>query len=217
MSESTHFGGQNQASRLRRNDVAVASRWLGLLALLVSSLFFGPRPALTAEIPRSGGDVIPAKAGTLVVESFINAPVEEVWRVFTTGEGYKSLGVAQADVDFRIGGEIRSHYDPKGRLGDAETIVNEILAYEPERMLAIRIKQAPANFPYRDGTVGTWSVIYFNPAGEGVTQVRIITLGYTDTPASQATRKFFERGNRETLEVLGKRYWPKCARCEKEN
>ena len=49
-----------------------------------------------------------------------------------------------------IGGEIRSHYDPKGSSGDAETIVNEILAYEPERMLAIRIKQAPASLPHRD-------------------------------------------------------------------
>ena len=40
-----------------------------------------------------------------------------------------------------------------GKLGDAETIVNEILAYEPERMLTIRVKQAPASFPHRDARV----------------------------------------------------------------
>lgn len=149
-----------------------------------------------------------------VTEGFVNAPVAEVWRLFTTAEGYKATGVAFAEVDLRVGGEIRTHYDPKGKLGDAETIVNEILAYEPERMLAIRIKQAPASFPYRDAKEGTWTVLYFNPAGEGMTQVRIVGLGYNDTPQSQAMRKFFEEGNRWTLDHIARPYWPKCAKCE---
>ncbi|MGH8240390.1 MAG: hypothetical protein ACREXP_25695, partial [Steroidobacteraceae bacterium] len=100
-------------------------------------------------------------AGPQVTDGFVNAPVAEVWRLFTTSEGYLATGAAQADVRLAIGGEIRSHYDPQGKLGDAETIVNEILAYEPERMLTIRIKQAPASFPHRDAVAGTWTVLYF--------------------------------------------------------
>jgi uncharacterized protein YndB with AHSA1/START domain len=150
-----------------------------------------------------------------VTEGFVNAPVAEVWRLFTTSEGYLATGAAQADVRLAVGGEIRSHYDPKGRLGDAETIVNEILAYEPERMLAIRIKQAPASFPHRDAIAGTWTVIYFNPAGD-MTQVRIVGLGYDDSPASQAMRKFFAEGNRWTLDRIAEPYWPKCKLCGKE-
>jgi uncharacterized protein YndB with AHSA1/START domain len=150
-----------------------------------------------------------------VTEGFVNAPVAEVWRIFTTSQGYRATGAAQADVRLAIGGEIRSHYDAKGTLGDAETIVNEILAYEPERMLAIRIKQAPASFPHRDAVAGTWTVIYFAPAGENMTQVRIVGLGYTDSPASQAMRKFFAEGNRWTLDHIAKPYWPKCKLCEK--
>lgn len=50
---------------------------------------------------------------------------------------------ALAEGDLRIGGEIRTHYKPDGQLGDAEGIVNEILAFEPERMLAIRVKRRP--------------------------------------------------------------------------
>src|SRR5678815_2572921 len=138
-----------------------------------------------------------------VTEGFVNAPIAEVWRIFTTSEGFKITGAAQAAVDLRIAGEIRSHYDPKGTLGDAETIVNEILAYEPERMLAIRIKQAPASFPHRDAVAGTWTVIYFNPAGD-MTQVRMVGLGYDDSPASQAMRKFFAEGNRWTLDHIAK-------------
>src|SRR5262245_10892747 len=151
-----------------------------------------------------------------VTEGFINAPVAEVWRLFTTSEGFRATGAAQADVRLAVGGEIRSHYDPKGKLGDAETIVNEILAYEPERMLAIRIKQAPASFPHRDAVAGTWTVIYFAPAGD-MTQVRIVGLGYNDSPASQAMRKFFAEGNRWTLDHIAKPYWPKCKLCEKES
>jgi uncharacterized protein YndB with AHSA1/START domain len=161
-----------------------------------------------------------AAAEPLVTEGFINAPVAEVWRIFTTSEGYLATGVAQARVDLRIGGEIQSHYGgpdgKQGQLGDAETIVNEILAYEPERMLAIRIKQAPASFPHRSAIDGTWTVVYFNPAGENMTQVRLVGLGYRDTPESQALRQFFEQGNRWTLDHIAKRYWPKCPRCERE-
>lgn len=151
-----------------------------------------------------------------VTEGFINAPVNEVWRLFTTAAGNKATGVAETTVDLRIGGEIRSGYDAKGKLDDAQTVVNEILAYEPERMLAVRIKQAPASFPHRNAIDGTWTVLYFNPAGENMTQVRIVGLGYDERPQSQAARKFFADGNRWTLDHIAKRYWPKCAKCQLE-
>lgn len=151
-----------------------------------------------------------------VTEGFINTSPAQVWRIFTTGEGYKQTGVAQAEVDLRIGGTIRTHYDPKGRLGDAKTIVNEILAYEPERMLATRITQAPADFPYPEAIGNTWTVIYLIPAGDDMTQVRIVALGHTDQPESQALRKFFADGNRWTLDHIAKGYWPKCAKCVAE-
>lgn len=162
----------------------------------------------------------PAAMGPQVTEGFINAPVAEVWSLFTTSAGYKATGVDQADVDLRIGGLIRTHYDSKGTLGgtlgDPETIVNEILAFEPQRMLAMRIKEPPASFPYREAVAGTWTVIYFTPAGQDMTQVRIVGLGYRDDDQSRAMRRFFEEGNRWTLDQLAKPYWPKCKLCEKE-
>jgi uncharacterized protein YndB with AHSA1/START domain len=193
MSKNARFPA-GKASRGR--SAVCASAMIGVI-LAWGALFI--RPAAAAE-PQ-------------VTEGFINAAAPEVWRVFTTAEGYKLTGAAHAEVDLRIGGSIRSHYDPKGRLGDGETIVNEILAYEPERMLALRIKQAPAGFPHKEAIDGTWTVIYLNPAGDHMTQVRIIGLGYTDSAQSQAMRKFFADGNRWTLDHVAKRYWPKCAKC----
>jgi uncharacterized protein YndB with AHSA1/START domain len=158
----------------------------------------------------------PANASSpQVTEGVINASLAEVWRLFTTADGYRKTGVAHAEVELKLGGEIRTHYDPNGRLGDPETIVNEILAYEPERMLAIRIKQAPQSFPHRAGIDGTWTVLYFAAAGENMTQVRIVGLGYNESEASQAARKFFADGNRWTLDHIAKQYWPECPRCKK--
>ncbi len=187
--------GQQRGPGKRRNFQLFAAA-AGWLAAWFATAAWGAQPQIT--------------------EGFISAPVAEVWRLFTTSDGYLATGVAHADVRLAIGGEIRSHYDPKGKLGDAETIVNEILAYEPERMLSLRVKQAPASFPHREALAGKWTVIYLYPAGENMTHVRIVGLGYDDTPASQSMRKFFAEGNRWTLDHIAKRYWPKCKLCEKE-
>src|SRR5690606_30768740 len=93
----------------------------------------------------------------------------------------------------------------------------EILAFEPQRMLALRVKRAPASFPQRNALDGLWTVLYFTAAGEDMTHVRIVGLGYSDEPASQAARGFFARSNRSMLDAIAKRYWPKCARCAAES
>ncbi len=154
-------------------------------------------------------------AAPQVTEAFINAPVAEVWRLFTTSEGFKATGVAQADVDLRVGGAIRSRADAKGRLGDPDTDVDEILAFDPEHMLAVRTQQVSGNFP-RAALDGTWTVIYFTPSGEDMTHVKIVGLGYTDTEPSQALRTFLEKRNRALLDRLAKPYAPQCARCKRE-
>jgi len=153
---------------------------------------------------------------SLVTEGFVNAPVAEVWRIFTTSEELPKLGVAQGQVDLRLGGQIRTHTDPKGMLGDAETSIYEILAYEPERMLAVRLQRAPASFPHRDALERLWTVLYFTPSGADMTHVRIVALGLDDEPRWNAARAYFERHHRWTLDHLAKQYWPQCARCALE-
>jgi hypothetical protein len=78
------------------------------------------------------------------------------------------------------------------------------------------VKQAPAHFPHKNALPGTWTVLYFTPAGDTMTHVRIVGLGYRDDPESEAMRKFFADGNRWTLDHIAKRYWPTCPRCKAE-
>ena len=80
-----------------------------------------------------------AQNGTQTTSGIVEAPAEVLWNCFTNAEGIvKTWGVAQARVDFRIGGTIETRYDADGKLGEPGTIVQTILSYEHGRMLAIR-------------------------------------------------------------------------------
>jgi uncharacterized protein YndB with AHSA1/START domain len=143
-----------------------------------------------------------ADAPTFVNEATLPAPIVDVWRVWSTSEGYKAVGVALADVDLRVGGLIRSRYAADGVLGDAQTIENEILAYEPPRMIAFRIHKTPANFPFKDAWKRTWTVVTLTPVDAGHTHLRAASLGFGSDPESVSMRQFFERGNQQTMDSL---------------
>jgi hypothetical protein len=127
-----------------------------------------------------------------------------LWNCFTNAEGLvKTWGVAQARVDFRIGGTIETRYDADGKLGEPGTIVQTILSYEPGRMLAIR-STAPPSAPdfVKAWCEHGWHVIRLEPVGSSRTLYTETGCGYGDDEASRKTREFFERGNGWTLKRM---------------
>lgn len=142
-------------------------------------------------------------------EGIIDAPVAEVWKALTTKEGMESWMVAHAEIDLRVGGKMRTHYDPKGVLGDENTIENTILSYEPLRMLSIKATKPPASFPFKKAIENMWSVIHFEPVGENRTRVVTIGLGYGDDEDSRKLRAFFDQGNAYTIRKLAEKFAPK--------
>jgi uncharacterized protein YndB with AHSA1/START domain len=165
--------------------------WLALVIALVSST------ASAQDKP---------DALSFVNEGTVNGPINEVWKVWSTSEGYKAVGVALADVDLRVGGLIRSRYAADGTLGDDQTIENEILAFEPPRMIAIRIHKTPSNFPFKEAWKHTWTVVTLTALPDGRTHVRAASLGFGTDSESVAMRRFFERGNAQTLDTLAARF-----------
>ena len=132
-----------------------------LLAILTFAALLG----LAAPGPVSQSDTGRTLSHTTVIE----APIAEVWTAFTTPEGLKkSWGVALAEVDFRLGGTFRTNYNEKGTIGDAGTIIHHIIAYEPQRMLALRT-DAPANAPEEVKLICEhgWTVIRLEPLRQG--------------------------------------------------
>lgn len=150
----------------------------------------------------------PNDSPSFVQEAVINAPIAAVWRVWSTSEGYKRTGVAQAEVDLRVGGLIRSHYSAKGSLGDGETVENRILAYEPPRMIAFRIERPPESFPFKEAWRAAWFVVTLTDLGDGRTHIRAASMGFGTDQESLNMRRFFEAGNASTLKRLQASFEP---------
>src|SRR5690606_10821496 len=89
----------------------------------------------------------------------VDAPLETVWEVFTTAEGWESWAVPFARVDLRVGGIIEPSYDPGANPGDRANIRSRILSFLPYRMLSIQAVQAPPGFEYADLLPSLHSVI----------------------------------------------------------
>jgi uncharacterized protein YndB with AHSA1/START domain len=142
----------------------------------------------------------------IVTEGVINAPVAEVWKMWTTKDGIESWMVAGTDIDLRAGGMWRTSYSKASTLEDDTTIHHNILAYDPGRMFSFRTIKFPKDFPFPNAILKTWTVVYFEPAGQSRTKVTARMLGFTDDDESQKMRTFFEAGNKTTLDNLMKKY-----------
>lgn len=152
-----------------------------------------------------------AQTRTLQHSGVIAAPVDELWTALTTPDGIKkSWSVAQADVDFRLGGIIRTHYKADGVLGDGGTIIHTILAYEPGRMLALKTTKAPDTAPEpvklicREG----WVVIRFEPVSPTRTRYTETMMGFGQGEDFDKAYAFFDKGNAWTLKKMQEAFRP---------
>lgn len=164
---------------------------------------------LAAALLAGGALPIRAAAADLppvVTEGVVPAPREAVWQAWTTSEGLRAWLAPHVEIDLRLGGLMRSNYNPAGALGDPGTIENRVLAYEPQRMLAIQVARAPERFPFPNAIRAMWTVIHLDDADGGHTRLRIVGMGFTDDDESTRMRAFFERGNAYTLQQLQRRF-----------
>lgn len=182
------------------------------LALFASLML----PGVSAAGPESDAPASPAaeaarKAGRTLTHSVeLGAPPAAIFKDLTTSEGIRRLwSVAQADVDFRVGGQIRTRYDDAAPLGAPGTIINTILAYEPDRMLAIKAT-APegAPPPIQRFAEKCWTVLRLEPAGSDGSRTRLTctSLGFGHDPVDDQAYQHFDAGNRWTLDNMKKAY-----------
>jgi uncharacterized protein YndB with AHSA1/START domain len=145
---------------------------------------------------------LPVDASRQITEGIIDAPLDAVWAAMTTKEGQEAWNVAHAEIDLKVGGKMRTHYDAKGKIGDPNTIENLILCFEPQRMLTIKVGTPPEKFPFKEAVKNVWHVLYFEEAGPKQTRLRLVGLGYGSDEESQKLRAFFEKGNAYTLKKM---------------
>ena len=134
------------------------------------------------------------------------APPEAVWQALTTAEGWKSFAVAFAAVDMKIGGIIETSYKTNAQAGDPDNIKNEIVAYVPGRILAIRCVQAPRTFEHKQEFFATSTLIELAPVNKDKTLVTMTAVGYRPGAAYDDLFKKFRWGDAYTLEKLRSRF-----------
>ncbi|MEM8933404.1 MAG: MBL fold metallo-hydrolase [Acidobacteriota bacterium] len=148
------------------------------------------------------GSAVCADDDRAVYETEIDAPIEAVWAAFTTTDGLRSWMAPLVEIELKVGGTLRANYNAEGALGDATTIENTILAFDPPRMLSLKATGFPDGFPFEEAATSTWSVFYFDALSPSRTKITVVGLGYTDDEPSQTMRSFFAAANEQSLGQL---------------
>lgn len=173
-----------------------------LLFAALGAFAGGPAAARTAGPLVDTSTVEPNGHRIIQLSVEISAPPAEVWTALTTAEGWRRLGVGFAAVDFRTGGIIETAYGPDATAGAPGNIQNQIVAYVPGRMLAIRNVKAPPGFPHPAEFAQTATVMELDPVGEDGARVTLTATGFAPGPAFDTLYGFFHQGNAQTLEAL---------------
>lgn len=139
-------------------------------------------------------------------EAIIPATPHDVWTAFTTSEGLRSFVAPVVEIDFRIGGIWESSYNVNNPIGDSTNIQNEVIAFIPERMVAIRIKRTPPGFPNPEIASTLSTIIEFVPIDSIKTKVIVSMVGWKEKPEYEMVYQLFSRGNEYTLNSLLKRF-----------
>jgi hypothetical protein len=79
----------------------------------------------------------PTSSGRVVrVDGTVNAPLSEVWRVFTTSEGAQEFFAEKANIRVAIGGPYEIQFDPTDERSGTKGL--KILSYAPEEMISFQ-------------------------------------------------------------------------------
>lgn len=135
-------------------------------------------------------------------EVVLDASIGEAWDAFTTEEGIRSWIAPRAEIDFRIGGLMRTNYDVEAGPDDPSWIETRILAYEPQRVLCWQTAKSPEGFTHADVIERAWSVIRFEPIGPERTRVVLTSCGWGEGEQWDAALAYFEAGNKYLLDRL---------------
>lgn len=173
---------------------------LGLLNAQAADLSRFPQVTDQSYVEPGGRRVL-----QLAVE--VDAPTEAIWRAWTTAEGWESFAVRHCRLDrFGVGGVFETSYAETFTPGGPETIRNEIVAYVPYRILAIRNVKAPAGFENAEAFSRTITVLEFAALTGGRTRVLLTGVEFEPTPAFEALYEQFALGNAFTLDKLRQRF-----------
>jgi uncharacterized protein YndB with AHSA1/START domain len=180
------------------------------LAFLVTALGLAAGPALAQSTlapaapkpPADANAANPERALSLKVK--VPAPIEEVWKAWTSVEGIRTFFAPGAKIDYRTGGDYEIWFNPYAPAGMRGTDGMQILAMQEPRMLTFTWI-APPTMPAMRKQV-TYVTIRLKAAGEKATEVSLLHGGWGEGPEWDAYFASSEKTWQSTLAVLARRF-----------
>jgi len=171
---------------------------------LLATLFLASAFAVPA-IGQEGQITIATTSGhakAVRVEATVQAPVDAVWRAWTTSQGAEEFFAEKANIGLAIGGPYEIQFDPKNEQSGTKGL--KILSYAPEEMISFQWN-APIEYPdVRNG--GTWVVVQLRPEGADRTHVSVTHLGWKEGAEWDQAFAHFIRGWGELMKRLERRF-----------
>jgi uncharacterized protein YndB with AHSA1/START domain len=135
------------------------------------------------------------------VEATIDAPVSEVWRLWTTSQGAEEFFAQKANIGLAIGGPYEIQFDPRDETSGTKGL--KVLSYVPKEMISFQWN-APTEYPeVRNG--GTWVVVQMRPEGAQRTHVTVTHLGWKQGPEWDRAYDHFVQGWGDLMKRLERR------------
>lgn len=133
----------------------------------------------------------PAEDRVLRTRLALEAPVEEVWKAWTTEEGVKSFFAPGCRIEPKVDGAYEIFFNPAGEPGQRGAEGMRILVFEPRRRLAFTWS-APPDQPYARAQ-RTVVTLDFEPQGESRTRLTFTHSGWGDGPEWDKAYAYFDQ------------------------
>jgi uncharacterized protein YndB with AHSA1/START domain/uncharacterized protein YciI len=157
------------------------------------------------EMTEAGHQSNPA-GQVLEKEVVVDAPVADVWRIWTTTEGIKSTFVSQARIELHVGGAYEWYFIPDAPEGVRGTEGCKILSYLPMKMLSFSWNAPPSLPALRDSGAKTHVILEFEELNAGRTKVKMSQLGFGKGEAWDRYYAYFDRAWGNVLNELAKKF-----------
>lgn len=143
--------------------------------------------------------------GEKVLQLSIVVPINinETWKLFTTDEGLKKWIAPVAKIDMKIGGSIKTNYDPDKTVDDTTSIKLDIVNYIEYEMLTLKVN-LNNNFPpeAKREDKNLQEILQFVKVDDNKTKIISSMVGWGQGSHWDKTYSFFEKGNDWTYKEI---------------
>lgn len=145
-----------------------------------------------------------AAPAPVMVDRVVPASPAEVYRAWTTPEGFREALGLPLRIELRPGGKYEIEFVPDAPEGQRGSEGCSVLSFLPERLVSFTWNAPPQFGALRDER--TFVVVTMNAVGPSATKVSLAHQGFGDGERWAAVREYFAKAWPAVLDAMGKAF-----------